>query len=56
MQQKELAEKAGVSVKHLLAIEKNQSSPGHDVLMRICRALDVEPNVILEWEHEKESL
>jgi DNA-binding Xre family transcriptional regulator len=45
-------EKAGISQKHFSRIVNDQTDPSVDMLRRICRALDVEPNVILEWDKE----
>lgn len=46
-------EKAGISQKHFSRIVNDQADPSVDMLRRICRALDMRPDVILEWDKER---
>jgi DNA-binding Xre family transcriptional regulator len=45
-----LAERVGVDPGYLSRVENNKTKMSAEVLGRLCRALDVRPDVILEWD------
>lgn len=49
----DLRKRAGISTKHLSRIVNDHVDPSASMLLRICRALDVRPDVILEWERKE---
>jgi transcriptional regulator with XRE-family HTH domain len=51
LSQEELAEKAGISVPYLGAIERGEKWPGPAILNRIANALEVEPYTLLKPEN-----
>jgi transcriptional regulator with XRE-family HTH domain len=48
--QKDLQEATQLSQKYLSEVESDKVDPRVSIVMRIAHALDVSPNVLLEWE------
>lgn len=52
MKQADLAEKADISRVAIGNYERNERTPTVDVIERIARALDVDPNYLMDWEEK----
>jgi len=52
MKQADLAEKAEISRVAIGNYERNERTPTVDVIERIARALDVDPNYLMDWEEK----
>ncbi|ETW93876.1 MAG: hypothetical protein ETSY1_37330 [Candidatus Entotheonella factor] len=54
MKAKELAQKAGIAPTYLSEIENNKAQGlSLEVFARLCRALDTEPNILMEWDQRR---
>lgn len=53
LSQEQLAEKAGVHRTYISLLERNLKSPTLDVLLRICKALEIRPSELLRRLEEK---
>jgi transcriptional regulator with XRE-family HTH domain len=47
MTQEQLADRAGLHRTHVSVLERDKKSPTVDILLSVCRALDVLPSTIL---------
>lgn len=52
MKQADLAEKADISRVAIGNYERNERTPTVDVIERIARSLDVDPNYLMDWEEK----
>ena len=50
----DLSRSAQINKSYLSIVENDRVGVSVQILLRICRALNVEPNVILEWHQEAE--
>ena len=53
MTQRELAEKMGMTTKHICRLEKGRMTPKVSTLLRLCQLLETEPNRILLWSKKE---